>query len=175
MNLAAAALRVEQSIERLLSRGAANSAVDRAADAITAALALSRFQRGFVSGGRFRNEPFGPTPRMPAEPLWPTHADAFAALAAECSATPHAGPAIDVLASSERMPVVPARADIAAARRTSARAELADLVSALEALQRQLLFEADCAESTDALNNSRQYLQAAGYLDHAAAELASLV
>lgn len=57
----------------------------------------------------------------------------------------------------------------------AARKQLGDLLGALDALQRQLIFEADCAESTDALNNSRQYLQAAGFLDRAVAELVSVI
>lgn len=48
------------------------------------------------------------------------------------------------------------------------------MVEALEALQRQLVFEADCAEHTDALNNCRQYLHAAGRLDRAAEALLAL-
>ena len=125
-----------------LPRRALRDVLARAVAAISVALELMRFTRSYLTGGPFRNEPFGATPRMPAEPLWPALAPAFARLATEID-DPSRGP-------------------------------LARLVEALTELQRQLLFEADCAESTDALNNSRQYLQAAGYLDLAAAELALL-
>jgi hypothetical protein len=37
------------------------------------------------------------------------------------------------------------------------------------------VFEADCQESIDALNTSRQYLQAAAYLDRAVSKLVSLI
>jgi hypothetical protein len=43
-----------------------------------------------------------------------------------------------------------------------------ELYDALEALTRQLVWAADCAEFTDATNNARQYLHAAGHVDLAA-------
>jgi len=52
------------------------------------------------------------------------------------------------------------------------------LFDAIEALQQQLVFEADCQEYVDALQNSAQFLRAAGHLDEAepdAVALAALV
>ena len=43
--------------------------------------------------------------------------------------------------------------------------------AALETLQHQLVWAADCAEYSDATNNARQYLQAAGHVDLAARAL----
>lgn len=45
---------------------------------------------------------------------------------------------------------------------------------ALEALQYQLVWAADCAEYSDALNDSRQFLRAAGHVDLAARALLGL-
>jgi hypothetical protein len=55
--------------------------------------------------------------------------------------------------------------------RTTVEARVAALMESLEALQRSLVWEADCAEFTDARNNSMQYLRAAGYLEIAAETL----
>src|SRR5687768_14935721 len=46
--------------------------------------------------------------------------------------------------------------------------ELDPLYDALEALQHQLVWAADCAEFTDASLNAAQFLRAAGHLDLAA-------
>jgi hypothetical protein len=54
---------------------------------------------------------------------------------------------------------------------TTVAAPVATLMAALEALQRALVWEADCAGFTDARNTSIQYLRAAGYLEIAAEEL----
>lgn len=138
MSLETAAFALERHLEQLQPIGSRAEAVRHAAETIVTALLVMRFQRSFSTSGPFRRESFGPTPQLPAGPLWPDHAAAFIELGKL------AGP-------------------------------IAALVPALEALQRLVIFEADCAESTDAHNNSRQYLQAAGYLDRAAADLASLV
>jgi hypothetical protein len=49
------------------------------------------------------------------------------------------------------------------------------LLAALEALQTELVWAADCAEFTDATNNARQYLHAAGHVDLAARAALALV
>lgn len=54
---------------------------------------------------------------------------------------------------------------------TTVGAPVAALMESLEALQRALVWEADCAEFTDARNNSMQYLRAAGCLEIAAEKL----
>lgn len=113
---------------------------------IKAALEHMRFQRPFVSGSVFKKVEFGKTPQMPTGPMWPQHELAFA-----------------WLRTGERD------------KPEYSRERFLDLVNALETLQRQLVFEADCQESIDALNTSRQYLQAAGYLDRAVFELVSLI
>jgi len=55
--------------------------------------------------------------------------------------------------------------------RTTVGAPVASLMESLEALQQALVWEADCAEFTDARNNSIQYLRAAGHLELAAGRL----
>jgi hypothetical protein len=62
--------------------------------------------------------------------------------------------------SVPKMPVGPLLPRLAAAR--SLDPYLDHLVDGLEALLVQLVFMADCQEAVDALNNSRQYLYAAG-------------
>lgn len=54
---------------------------------------------------------------------------------------------------------------------TAVGAPVAALMESLEALQRALVWEADCAEFTDARNSSIQYLRAAGYVEIAAEQL----
>lgn len=110
------------------------------------ALAHMRFQQPFVSGGVFRNVSFGPTPQMPVGPLWPAYELAFA-----------------WLRTGEREPTLYGRERLLA------------LLAALDTLQRQLIYEADCQESIDALNTSRQYLQAAGYVDRAVKAIVTII
>jgi len=52
---------------------------------------------------------------------------------------------------------------------------LVRLMKALDDLQRALIYRADCQEYGDALNNERQYLCAAGYLDLAEPHVLALV
>jgi hypothetical protein len=111
-----------------------------------AALEHMRFQRGYTQNGIFKDVHFGKTPQMPVGPMWPQHELAFA-----------------WLRTGERE------------TNAYSRERFLALIHALEALQRQLVFEADCQESIDALNTSRQYLQAAAYLDRAVSKLVSLI
>ncbi len=215
MTSAAAAVAVEYTLRQLQAVSEtepiehAADAIEHAADAIARAIEHLRFERSYVSDGPFRHQPFGKTPLLPAEPLWPAHAEAFARLAAEAEAAgangaeadaqtdrtagaliaklpravarmakrvadavqPHAAaePAVDTREPHALPPSHHVRVSRAQRRK------LADLVVALTELQRQVLFDADCAESTDSHNTCHQYLQAAGYVDLAAAALASLV
>lgn len=62
-----------------------------------------------------------------------------------------------------------------AAVRASVDEEIGVLIDALEDLQVALVFQADCAEFTDARFNSEQFLRAAGHVDVAAGVLAEMI
>lgn len=81
------------------------------------------------------------------------------------------GPFLDVSFGSTpqepRTPMFPAFV----ALWTAVGAPVAAMMAALEALQRELVWAADCAEFSDARNTSIQYLRAAGHLEQAAEHL----
>ena len=148
--LEAAAVAVEQALRRFIDstrpdlsddRSPADPVGDAFAD-IRDALKHMRFETPYVPDSVFKHVSFGTTPTMPTGSMWPEHALPFAWLRTERTTC--------IEYSYERF---------------------SELIDALEALQRRLVFEADCQESIDAHNTSRQYLQSAGYLDRAVAAL----
>lgn len=122
------------------------NALAQAFSDLKAALEHMRFQRPYVQDGVFKKVDFGKTPQMPTVPMWPQHALQLAWM------------------RTERMNAI----DYNYVR-------FVELVDALEALQRRLVFEADCQESIDAHNTCRQYLQAAGYIDRVIASLVTMI
>ncbi len=152
VTLAEAASSVEQTLRafidstRSVSFDDGHDPLGEAHQEITAALAHMRFERPTAQDGIFKHVEFGKTPQMPAGPMWPQHELAFA-----------------WLRTGERE------------NNAYSRERFLALISALETLQRQLIFEADCQESIDAVNTSRQYLKAAAHLDRAMFQLVTLI
>lgn len=82
--------------------------------------------------------------------------------------------AIDFGGAVPQEPQRPAYPALAAVR-DSVEEEIGVLIDALEDLQIALVFQADCAEFTDARFNSEQFLRAAGHVDVAAGVLGEMI